>query len=151
MQDLEEPMMIELEFSGIFWNVLEQILSLTSPLQLRRKLLTYLYSLEFDIQKQCILYLSSHLINRPNLRWPDLYFWIDFLSVTVAIHSQCPRTDLNKRLLPRPKTTTAWKLIPHRSKISKNWNPPRVHRFLKNWFLIIQKQLYSNYVQTHFT
>ena len=31
--------------------------------------------------------------------------------------------DLNKRFLPRPKTTTAWKLIPHRSKISKNWNP----------------------------
>ena len=68
-----------LECSGISWNVPEQILSLTSPLQLRRKLLTYLYSLEFDIQKQCILYLSSHqLINRPNLRWPYLYFWIDF-------------------------------------------------------------------------
>ena len=36
--------------------------------------------------------------------------------------SQCPRTDLKKRFLPRPKTITAWKLIPHRSKISKNWN-----------------------------
>ena len=38
--------------------------------------------------------------------------------------AQCPRTNLNKRFLPRPKTITAWKLIPHRSKISKNWNPP---------------------------
>ena len=37
---------------------------------------------------------------------------------------QCPRADLNKKSLPRPKTTAAWKLTPHRSKISKNWNPP---------------------------
>ena len=37
-----------------------------------------------------------------------------------VVTSQCPRTDLNKRFLPRPKTITAWKLIPHRSKISKN-------------------------------
>ena len=53
--------------------------------------------------------------------------------------SQCPRTDLNKRFLPRPKTTTAWNLIPQRSKISKNWNPPHwvsLHRFFKNWFLL---------------
>ena len=41
-----------------------------------------------------------------------------------AISSQRSRTDLNKRFLPRPNTITAWKLIPHRSKISKNWNPP---------------------------
>ena len=27
--------------------------------------------------------------------------------------SQCPRTDFIKRSLPRPKTTTAWKLMPH--------------------------------------
>ena len=33
---------------------------------------------------------------------------------------QRPRIDLNKRFLPRPNTTTAWKLIPHRSNISKN-------------------------------
>ena len=68
--------------------------------------------------------------------------------------SQCPRTDLNKRFLPRPKTITAWKLPLYRSKISKNWNPPRwvpLHRFFKNWFLLIQKQLYNNYIQTHFT
>ena len=67
---------------------------------------------------------------------------------------QCPRTDLNKRSFPRPKTTTAWKLIPHTSKISKNWNPPwcvTLHRFFKNWFLLMQKQLYNNRIQTHFT
>ena len=70
------------------------------------------------------------------------------------MEAQCPRTDLNKRFLSRPKTITAWKLIPHRSKINKNWNPPHwvpLHRFFKNWFLLIQKQLYSNYIQTHFT
>ena len=30
---------------------------------------------------------------------------------------QCPRIDLNKRFLPRPKTITAWNLTPHRSNI----------------------------------
>ena len=40
-----------------------------------------------------------------------------------SLCSQCPRADLNKKFLARPKTTAAWKLIPHRSKISKNWNP----------------------------
>ena len=34
--------------------------------------------------------------------------------------SQRPRIDLNKRFLPGQNTTTAWKLIPHRSNISKN-------------------------------
>ena len=34
--------------------------------------------------------------------------------------AQRPRMDLNKRFLPRPNTTTAWKLTPHRSSISKN-------------------------------
>ena len=34
--------------------------------------------------------------------------------------SQRPRIDLNKKFLPRPNATTAWKLIPHRSNISKN-------------------------------
>ena len=55
--------------------------------------------------------------------------------------SQCLRTDLNKSFLPRSKTITAWKLIPHRSKISKNWNPPwwvPLHRFFKNWFSLIK-------------
>ena len=68
--------------------------------------------------------------------------------------AQCPRKDLNKRFLPRPKTITAWKLIPHRSKISKNWNPPHwvpLHRFFKNRFSLMQKQLYIEYIQTHFT
>ena len=71
----------------------------------------------------------------------------------VSQNSQCPRTDLNKRFLPRPKTITAWKHIPHRSRMNENWNPPHwvpLHRFFKNWFLLIQKQLYSNYIQTHF-
>ena len=44
-------------------------------------------------------------------------------------NSQCPRIDLNKRFLTRLNTTTAWKLIPHRSKISKNWNPPQWELF----------------------
>ena len=72
----------------------------------------------------------------------------------LRMYTQCPRTKINKRFLPRAKTTTAWKLIPHRSKISKNWNPPHwdpLHRFFKNWFLLVQKQLYNNYIQTHFT
>ena len=45
-----------------------------------------------------------------------------FYAIVQTPLPQCPRTDLNKRFLPRPKTTTALKLIPHRSKISKNWN-----------------------------
>ena len=32
----------------------------------------------------------------------------------VSTNSQWPRTDLDKGFLPRPKTITAWKLIPHR-------------------------------------
>ena len=74
--------------------------------------------------------------------------------ISPSCKAQRPRTDLNKRSLPRPKTTTAWKLTPHRSKISKNWNPPHwvhLHKLFKNWFLLIWKQLYSNYIQTHFT
>ena len=35
----------------------------------------------------------------------------------IAPKAQRPRTDLSKKSLPRPKTTTAWKLIPHRSNI----------------------------------
>ena len=46
-----------------------------------------------------------------------LWTWIICISCLVT---QCPRVDLNKKSLPRPKTTTACKLIPHRSKISKN-------------------------------
>ena len=47
-----------------------------------------------------------------------------------------------------------WKLILHKSIISKNWNPPYwvpLHRFFKNWFLLIQKHLYNNYIQAQFT
>ena len=63
-----------------------------------------------------------------------------------SLSTQCPTANLNKIFLPRVKTTTAWKLTPHRSKISKNWNPPGsglptvglTFSFFKNWFLIIQ-------------
>ena len=75
-----------------------------------------------------------------------LYDGIIFLEVAFKFENEC-RWYWNT-------TITAWKLIPHRSKNSKNWNPPRwvpLHRFLKNWFLLIQKQLYSNYIQTNFT
>ena len=48
--------------------------------------------------------------------------------------------DLIKNFLPRPKTAAAWKLTPHRSKISKNQNSPYwvpLHRFFKNRFAVI--------------
>ena len=64
------------------------------------------------------------------------------------------RMNLNKESLPRSKTTTAWKLIPHWPKISKNWNSTHLdplHRFFKNCFLLIQKQLYNEYISTQFT
>ena len=47
-----------------------------------------------------------------------------FICLQCNSATQCPRVDLNKRFLHRPKTITAWKLTPHRSKISKNWNLP---------------------------
>ena len=71
-----------------------------------------------------------------------LLFLYEFLFRDCFSTPQCARTDLNKRFLPRPKTITAWKLIPHRSKISKKWNPLRwvpLHRFFKNWFLKVNK------------
>ena len=40
--------------------------------------------------------------------------------ISEVYYAQCPRTDLNKIFLHRPKTITAGKLIPHRSNISKN-------------------------------
>ena len=55
----------------------------------------------------------------------------------IEVWTQCSRTDLNKTSLPRPKTTTAWKLIPHRSNIYKNWNPQHwvpLHSFQKSSF-----------------
>ena len=38
----------------------------------------------------------------------QLDYWVSIFG------AQCPRTDLIKRCLPIPKTTTAWKLITHR-------------------------------------
>ena len=55
-------------------------------------------------------------------------------TIVVFNNAQCLRTDLNKRFLPKPNTTIAWKLIPHRSNISKIWNPPRWELFyLVKW------------------
>ena len=64
------------------------------------------------------------------LCWSFTNLWTSNLE-----HPQGPGTDLNKRSLPRPKTITAWKLIPHRSKISKNWNPPLHTVILPDWTL----------------
>ena len=64
--------------------------------------------------------------------------------ITVGRLLQRPKIDLNKRFLPGPNTTTAWKLIPHRSKNSKNWNSPwwdPLHRFFENSFTIITFKL----------
>ena len=62
------------------------------------------------------------------------------VKVNNALYLQCSRADLNKSFLHRPKTTTAWKLTPVRSKISKNWKPPHsdpLHRFF-------QKLIFTN-------
>ena len=85
---------------------------------------------------------------------PRTYIMFKKVYYNLLNYTQCPSIDLIKRFLPRPKSIAAWKLITNRSKISKNWNPPNwvpLHRFFKNWFLLIQKQLYSNYIPTHFT
>ena len=86
------------------------------------------------------------LFKKISLIW---YPRLPYSTSTNTYGAQCPRTDFNKRFLPRTKTIIAWKLIPHRSKSSKNWNPlwwVPLYRTCKNWFLLIQKQLYSNYI-----
>jgi hypothetical protein len=50
--------------------------------------------------------------------------------------SQCATMNLNKRSLPKPTTTTGWKLIPHRSKISMNWNPLHWDPIIKYFFKV---------------
>ena len=50
--------------------------------------------------------------------------------------AQCPTMKLNKRSLPKPTTTTGWKLIPHRSKISMNWNPLHWDPIIKYFFKV---------------
>ena len=122
-----------------------------------------------DITKEQVWTLPDHRLEKdslshkaPNLdavlfhQFSDPFFgWFHLHLLYFAfIYQLYAHSDLNKRFLPRAKTTTAWKLIPHRSKISKNWNPPHwvpLHRFFKNWFLLIQKQLYNNNIQAHFT
>ena len=81
----------------------------------------------------------------------DLHFICQLLSIV----AQCPRTDLNKRFLPRPNTITALKLIPQRFKICKNRNIPHWVHYIDfsqtDFYYIIENQLYSNHIQTHFT
>ena len=66
-------------------------------------------------------YLEQHLICLTNSN--QIWIWNSFIfswqSKISKFKGQCPRTDLNKRFLPRPKTIRASKLISHRSKISK--------------------------------
>ena len=83
-----------------------------------RKIYPYAYHKMVDLHpgKQLPIFLGfSHIF--------ILKVFIDTLT------TQRPRTDLNKRFLPRPNTTIAWKLIPHRSNISKIWNPPHWELF----------------------
>ena len=81
----------------------------------------------------CKCYILAHTI-LDNFR---LYSFV----VILSLNAQCSRTDLIKRSLPTPKTTTAWKSIPNRSKICMNQNPLHwvpIHRFFKNRFLLMQ-------------
>ena len=59
-------------------------------------------------------------------------------NIGMRTRAQRPRMDLMKKSLPRPKTTTAWKLTPHRSKISKNWNPSHCRECVRILYLQVQ-------------
>ena len=54
-----------------------------------------------------------------------------------VLELQCPRMELNKRSLPKPTTIAGWKLIPHRSKICMNWNPPRWDSIIYKYFFLV--------------
>ena len=65
------------------------------------------------------------------------------------VNSSVLEQILNKRSSPRAKINTAWKIIPHSSKITKNRNPPHwvpLLTIFKNQFFLIQKQLYNEYI-----
>ena len=122
-----------------------------------------LYNLCFTNQLKILSFVAMH---RFKYEWTlvsamELYFLFKSWSAYSAgekLRSQCPRTYLNKRFLPRQKLPqhhsrypicTAWKPIPHRSKIQQELKYPHwvtIHRFL-----LIKKQLYSNYIEIHFT
>ena len=68
--------------------------------------------------------------------------WAIYRYVNLA---QRPRTDLNKRFLPRPNTTIAWKLMPHRSNISKIWNPSHCN-YCKAVFVLVKINFWKIYV-----
>ena len=56
------------------------------------------------------------LFKKISLIW---YPRLPYSTSTNTYGAQCPRTDFNKRSIPRPKTTTTWKLITHRCKIAR--------------------------------
>ena len=57
-------------------------------------------------------YLTDHLLKGVCLLNRD---WIGAQMFPTCFNkTQCPRVDLNKKSLSRPKTTAAWKLTPHR-------------------------------------
>ena len=73
-------------------------------------------------------------------KWTKMEFprfrFLWFTEVGVVNPPQCPTMKLNKRSLPKPTTTTGWKLIPHRSKISMNWNPLHWDPIIKYFFKV---------------
>ena len=50
------------------------------------------------------------------------------------------KTDLNKRFLPKPMTTTGWKGTPKGVKITMNWSPPR---WVPIYLMIFENQNFS--------
>ena len=74
-----------------------------------------------------------------------------FSAKEVKFTTQCPRTDLNKRFLPRPKGKDhhGMKAYPIGLKSLRIEIP--LHRFFKNVSLLLQNMLYTNYIQSHFT
>ena len=61
-------------------------------------------------------------------------FWQ--LAINPKLKTQCPRTELSKRFLPKPMTTTGWKGTPSGVKITMDWNPPHWVPLTKNFFKV---------------
>ena len=79
-----------------------------------------------DFAKLCLQKLCKHRMFFEKVSctlYPSSFAGMDFVDV-LPVRSQCPRTNYDKRSLPRPTTTTAYKLVPHRSKITNNQNLP---------------------------
>ena len=75
---------------------------------------------------------KSKQIPNLNKKSPMLSKWL--------VKTQCARTDLNKRFLPKPMTTTGWKGTPWGVKITMNWNPPR---WVPIYLMIFENQKFS--------